>query len=37
VGIVREKIDGVRVTPHIYTSLAELDKLVRAIGEIVEV
>jgi selenocysteine lyase/cysteine desulfurase len=34
VGIVREKIDGVRVTPHIYTSLAELDKLVRAIGEI---
>ena len=36
VGIVREKIDGVRVTPHIYTSLAELDKLVGAIGEIAE-
>jgi selenocysteine lyase/cysteine desulfurase len=31
VGIVWENISCVRVTPHVYTSLADLDKLVRAI------
>jgi selenocysteine lyase/cysteine desulfurase len=31
VGIVWENIGCVRVTPHVYTSLADLDKLVRAI------
>jgi len=34
VGIVWENIRCVRVTPHVYTTLADLDKLVRAIGEI---
>lgn len=34
VGIVWENISCVRVTPHVYTTLAGLDKLVRAIGEI---
>jgi selenocysteine lyase/cysteine desulfurase len=34
VGIVWENISCVRVTPHVYTTLADLDKLVRAIGEI---
>ena len=34
VGIVWENISCVRVTPHVYTSIADLDKLVRAIGEI---
>ncbi len=34
VGIVWEKISCVRVTPHVYTTIADLDKLVRAIGEI---
>ncbi len=34
VGIVWENISCVRVTPHVYTSIADLDKLVKAIGEI---
>jgi selenocysteine lyase/cysteine desulfurase len=34
VGIVWENISCVRVTPHVYTRLEDLDKLVRAIGEI---
>ena len=34
VGIVWENIQCVRVTPHVYTSLADLDKLVRALQEI---
>lgn len=32
--IVWENISCVRITPHVYTSLKELDKLVKAIGEI---
>lgn len=34
VGIVWENISCVRVTPHVYTSLQDLDTLVKAIGEI---
>jgi len=34
VGIVWENISCVRVTPHVYTSIADVDKLVRALGEI---
>ncbi len=34
VGIVWENISCVRVTPHVYTRLADLDKLVFALGEI---
>jgi len=34
VGIVWENISCVRVTPHVYTTLPDLDKLVNAIGEI---
>jgi len=34
VGIVWENISAVRVTPHVYTKIADLDKLVKAIGEI---
>lgn len=34
VGIVWENISCVRITPHVYTRLADLDKLVKAIGEI---
>ena len=34
VGIVWENISCVRITPHVYTKIADLDKLVRAIGEI---
>ncbi|HEY2583962.1 MAG TPA: aminotransferase class V-fold PLP-dependent enzyme [Mucilaginibacter sp.] len=34
VGIVWENISCVRVTPHVYTTLPDLDKLVRAIEEI---
>jgi len=34
VGIVWENISCVRVTPHVYTTLADLDKLVRAIQTI---
>jgi len=34
VGIVWENISCVRVTPHVYTTLPDLDKLVKAITEI---
>jgi len=34
VGIVWENISCVRITPHVYTRLQDLDKLVRAMGEI---
>ena len=34
VGIVWENISCVRVTPHVYTPIPDLDKLVGAIGEI---
>ena len=34
VGIDWENISCVRVTPHVYTTLPDLDKLVRAIDEI---
>ena len=34
VGIVWENISCVRVTPHVYTTLADLDKLVKAIETI---
>lgn len=34
VGIVIENISCVRITPHVYTTLPDLDKLVRAITEI---
>jgi selenocysteine lyase/cysteine desulfurase len=34
VGIVWENIICVRVTPHVYTKIADLDKLVKAISEI---
>jgi selenocysteine lyase/cysteine desulfurase len=34
--VVWENIKGVRVTPHIYTSLPDLDKLVDAIGYLVK-
>jgi selenocysteine lyase/cysteine desulfurase len=34
VGIVWENISAVRITPHVYTTTDDLDKLVRAIGEI---
>lgn len=34
VGIVWENISCVRVTPHVYTKLQDLDKLVFALGEI---
>jgi selenocysteine lyase/cysteine desulfurase len=34
VGIVWENISCVRVTPHVYTTIPDLDKMVRAIGEL---
>jgi selenocysteine lyase/cysteine desulfurase len=34
VGIDHENVHCVRVTPHVYTTIADLDKLVSAIGEI---
>lgn len=34
VGIVWENISGVRVTPNVYTTTRDLDKLVDAIGEL---
>jgi selenocysteine lyase/cysteine desulfurase len=34
VGIDYEKIHCIRVTPHVYTTIADLDKFVGAIGEI---
>jgi selenocysteine lyase/cysteine desulfurase len=33
VGIVWENISCVRITPHVYTKLKDLDKLIHAIGE----
>ena len=36
VGIVWENINCVRVTPHVYTSLKDLDKLIKAINEIAD-
>ena len=36
VGIVWENISCVRITPHVYTSLKDLDKLIRAINEIAD-
>lgn len=37
VAIVWENIAGVRITPHVYTSLKDLDRLVAAIREIASV
>ncbi len=34
VAITHEKIDGVRITPNVYTTLPDLDKLVKGIREI---
>lgn len=34
VGIVWENISCVRITPHVYTKIADMDKLVKAIEEI---
>lgn len=34
--ITWEKIDGVRVTPHVYTTEPELDKLVKAITDLAQ-
>ena len=34
VGIVWENINVLRVTPHVYTKISDLDKLVKAITEI---
>jgi selenocysteine lyase/cysteine desulfurase len=34
VGIIWENISGVRVTPNVYTAERDLDKLVKAIGEL---
>jgi selenocysteine lyase/cysteine desulfurase len=34
VGIVWENISCVRVTPHVYTTIADLDKMVGAIGDL---
>lgn len=36
VGIVWENISCVRVTPHVYTKLKDLDKLIHAISEIAQ-
>lgn len=36
VGIVWENVSCVRITPHVYTKLQDLDKLVMAIGEIAD-
>ena len=34
VSIDYEKIHCIRVTPHVYTTIADLDKFVGAMGEI---
>jgi len=34
VGIVYENLSCIRVTPHVYTTIADLDKFVGALGEI---
>ena len=36
VGIVWENISCVRITPHVYTKLKDLDKLIYAIGEMAQ-
>jgi selenocysteine lyase/cysteine desulfurase len=36
VGIDWENIHGVRITPNVYTSLSDLDRLAKAIGELVK-
>lgn len=36
VGIVWENISCVRVTPHVYTKLKDMDKLIRSINEIAD-
>jgi selenocysteine lyase/cysteine desulfurase len=36
VAINRESVKGVRVTPHLYTTKAELELLVKAIQELSE-
>lgn len=36
VGIVWENISGVRITPHVYTSLKDLDRLVNTIDSIAQ-
>ncbi len=36
VGIVWENISCVRVTPHVYTTIKDLDKLIKAINEIAD-
>ncbi|HUS00299.1 MAG TPA: aminotransferase class V-fold PLP-dependent enzyme [Chitinophagaceae bacterium] len=36
VGIVWENISCVRITPHVYTKLKDLDKLIQAINEIAD-
>jgi selenocysteine lyase/cysteine desulfurase len=37
VAIKFEKLNGVRVTPHVYTSLKELDRLVKGITELASI
>jgi selenocysteine lyase/cysteine desulfurase len=32
--IERDSVQGVRVTPHVYTTLKDLDRLVKAIQEL---
>jgi selenocysteine lyase/cysteine desulfurase len=34
VSIVHEKVNGIRVTPNVYTSMQELDFLIKGLGEI---
>lgn len=34
VAIDRDDVKGVRITPHVYTTIKDLDRLVKAIGEI---
>jgi selenocysteine lyase/cysteine desulfurase len=36
VGIVWENISCVRITPHVYTRIQDLDKLVKAITELAD-
>jgi selenocysteine lyase/cysteine desulfurase len=36
VGIVWENISCVRITPHVYTKIKDMDKLIKAIGEIAD-
>jgi selenocysteine lyase/cysteine desulfurase len=32
--VMHEKVNGIRITPHIYTTLEELDLLVDALNKI---